>query len=152
MANLNKTHGDSNTRLYQTWRSVVRRCTNPKNSSYAFYGGRGIRLYGGWRYSYRRFRDWALANGYSNDLTIERIDNNGPYSPENCTWATRREQARNTRRTRWATAWGESKCLMEWTEDARCVVSGKTLNKRLDKGWRAEQAISTPSQRVSSPA
>jgi hypothetical protein len=85
---------------------MINRCTNPNVINYHNYGGRGIRIYGGWRYSFRRFRDWALANGYCDDLTIERIDINGDYRSSNCCWIPPGMQGRNTRKTAWVTAWG----------------------------------------------
>ena len=94
-----QTHGMSKTRLYVAWRNMRIRCYNPKDKRYERYGGRGITVCDEWRNSFEAFRDWALSNGYSDELTIDRIDTNGSYNPSNCRFITRAEN--NANRNKW---------------------------------------------------
>jgi hypothetical protein len=87
----NKTHGESKTRLFRLWSGMKTRCTNPKRNRYYCYGERGIKVCKEWSDSYIVFRDWALTNGYQENLTIDRINNNGNYEPNNCQWITQKE-------------------------------------------------------------
>lgn len=90
-------HGGKGTRLYNIWKNMRQRCYNPNRPDYYLYGGRGIKIDDSWA-DFGVFKEWALANGYQTDLTIDRKDVNGDYGPDNCRWATWEEQRHNQRR------------------------------------------------------
>lgn len=125
---------------YHVWSTMWQRCTNAGHKNWIHYGGRGIWVTEQWR-SFERFMA-DVGPRPSPNHQIDRIDNDGPYSPENCRWVTRSAQARNRRDTVWLTAWGETKTRAEWIEDPRCRVGLSTLRWRLARGWSVEEALS----------
>ncbi len=131
-------HGMYETRLYRIWASMRNRCTNSTNPAYKDYGGRGITVCNEWN-EFTVFMDWALNNGYSDDLTIDRIDVNGNYEPDNCRWATFSVQANNKRTSRYIEYRGEKHTVSEW---ARITGFNKTvIAERLNRGWTEEEAL-----------
>lgn len=147
-----QTHGESKGPLYAKWITIRLRCQNPRNAYYAIYGGRGITVCTAWDTSFEAFRDWAIAHGYEPGLTIERIDVNGNYTPENCCFTPMSKQAMNKRNNRMLSCWGEMKPLAEWLRDPRCVVGRGALEKRLTYGWPLEQALTCPPDRTHTSA
>lgn len=129
------------TRLYRIWTGMKTRCNNKSDHLYRLYGARGITVCDEWRDSFEAFRDWAQGSGYRDDLTIDRIDSNGPYSPENCQWATYKEQENNRRNNRIITCDGVTKTLSQWSS-ATGIHRG-TIQYRLNHGWTPEQALHT---------
>lgn len=117
-------------RLYNIWCGMKRRCNNPKDACYPRYGAKGISVCNEWLHNFSAFEQWSLANGYSDTLTIDRIDNNGNYSPDNCRWITHDEQQRNRSNNVRVEHNGESKTISEWSR--LLGISDKTLYKRYD--------------------
>ena len=137
------THGKSHTRLYRIWTNMRNRCNLPTSTEYKRYGARGITVCDEWRDSFQAFYDWAMANGYRDDLTIDRIDVNGPYSPKNCRWATAHEQGRNTRRNRLLSYNGETHCITDWANITG--IAPTLIGQRIDRlGWSVEKALTEP--------
>lgn len=134
-----RTHGARQTRLYNIWCGMKRRCLNETDAAYPRYGGRGIVICDDWL-TFKPFSDWALANGYADNLTIDRRDNDKGYSPENCRWATYREQNRNYSRVRYVEFKGERVAVIDLAE--RFGIKPYTLRQRLfRRGWSVEKAI-----------
>lgn len=138
-------HGQSSMRLYRIWAAMKSRCNNPHNIDFHNYGGRGIKVCQEWSESFETFRDWADANGYSEELTIDRIDNNKNYCPENCRWADMLTQHRNQRRNVLLTFQGVTKTRAEWSEI--CGLGSQAIRHRLERGWSVEKALTTPQLR-----
>lgn len=133
--------------LYRVWSGMIGRCHSPSSKDLKRYGGRGIRMCAEWRHSYYAFEEWAFSSGYKKGLWIERKDNNGDYTPENCKFATPKQQARNRKGNRLLTAFGETKTVSEWAEDRRCKVNKYTLAARiLRQGLDHLTAITHPAQ------
>lgn len=109
-------HGQCGTRLYNIFRGMKKRCYNKNCKDFYKYGGRGITVCDEWKDSFQAFYDWSIANGYFDNLTIDRIDNNKGYSPDNCRWVDIKTQSNNTRKNVFLTYNGETMTLAEWGE------------------------------------
>jgi hypothetical protein len=133
------THGMKGTRLYDEWRHMKDRCSRPKSRIYKNYGGRGITVCQEWRENFETFRDWALANGYQDDLTIHRIDVNGNYEPSNCRWIALEEQQNNRRNNRLITHEGKTQTMKQWAKEKG--IPYNTLRARLNRGWPTDRAL-----------
>jgi hypothetical protein len=131
--------GGSQARLYRIWSHMRQRCSNPNDKIFKYYGGRGIKVCREWDESCVAFHGWALAHGYNPGLSIERVDNNGNYDPENCIWASRQTQALNKRTSRLITHNGITLNLSEWSKILR--VSVPLLIWRIRK-WGERKALS----------
>lgn len=125
-------------RLHNIYYKMRQRCNNPNSKSYPNYGGRGITYCDEWETT-KNFIDWALSNGYNDELTLDRIDPNGNYCPENCRWITIQEQQRNRTNNRLIEWNGEIHCCNEWDEILG-YTSG-TIRQRLNRGWTLEDAM-----------
>jgi len=112
-----RTHGMSDSRIYKIFHKMHSRCYNPKNERYNRYGGRGINVCEEWLHDFPSFLEWALSNGYDDSLSINRINNDGDYSPENCEWADNHTQMNNTSRNIHVQFRGEIKTLGEWSRE-----------------------------------
>ena len=128
-----RTHGLTHHRLHRIW-SRMKGCTgNPNHHDYKWYGARGIGIDEDWRNHFASFYNWAINNGYTDDLTIDRIDVTKGYCPENCRWIPLKEQAYNTRKTIWVEWNGETKPLRKWGEARN--IKPTTLYARYYNGW-----------------
>lgn len=140
--NRSTTHGMKNTRLYRCWRNMKTRCYNPGYIEFDRYGGRGISVCDEWQ-SFLPFCLWALTHGYSEELSLDRIDNNGDYCPDNCRWATPKEQSLKRCTNVYITYNGTTKHISEWDKEIGASKSGR-VRARLNAGWSVEKAVTTP--------
>lgn len=140
----NTKHGLTGTRVRNCWHGMIQRCRNPSHANFERYGGRGIKVCERWKTFLNFFHDM----GHPPDgKTLDRKNNDGDYSPENCRWATDSEQMRNTRSNRLVLFRGEQKTLLDWADTLG--VSFYTLKSRIrNYGWSAERALSTPIRKM----
>lgn len=138
---LHRTHGKENTKIYGIYRTMLTRCYNKNSEKYSRYGGRGIRVSDEWQTFENFYRDMGDPPA---GMSLDRIDNDGPYSKDNCRWATGKTQCNNTRRNIWITARGESKTISQWAEVAG--VDCRLVHARLQRGWDPERAIFEPAR------
>ena len=138
-------HGLTNTPLFRTWSNAKSRCCDVNSVPFKDYGGRGITVCDEWKNDFQAFYDWAISSGYKAGLTLDRIDNNKGYSPDNCRWATMKEQSNNRRNNAHLVFRGERKTVTQWAEDTG--ISRNTLYKRLSNGWDVERTLTTPTRK-----
>lgn len=129
-----------NTRLFHIWANMLQRCENANRKDYSYYGGKGIKVCEEWK-AFANFSKWAHENGYEENLTIDRIDRSGDYTPSNCRWASWVAQMNNTSRNHFITANGETHTVAEWSRITGISLS--TLNYRIKGGWKPEDIINT---------
>ena len=139
-ADLKKIHGGVGTRLYTMWGNMKARTGRPSHNSYPNYGGRGIKVCDEWKSDFVAFRNWALAHGYDDSLSIDRIDNDGDYRPENCRFVDVKAQLNNTRRNLPPLMVnGEVHTAKEWSQ--MLGITYNTIFGRLKRGWPVERAL-----------
>lgn len=139
-ASKRKTHGMSKTRIYHTWQDMKSRCYRKNNKDYGLYGGRGISVCDEWKNSFQIFHEWAIANGYSEESTIDRIDSNGNYEPSNCRWVSQKQQCNNISRNHLLTFEGVTRTMAEWAEIKGIPYT--TLRARINTlHWDVEKAL-----------
>ena len=127
-------------RLCRIYLHIKDRCYNPNCNSYKNYGARGITICDVWRTDFNSFKTWAISNGYSDALSIDRIDNNKGYSPDNCRWATKKEQCNNRRSNHLLTYKGQTKSLAEWCRELK--LNYWTTKSRINVfGWTVDKAF-----------
>ena len=136
-------HRMTNTKIHSVWNEMLQRCKNEKDPKYPDYGGRGISVCEEWK-RFAPFYEWAKASGYVEGknrerCSLDRIDNNGNYCPENCRWATAKEQANNRRSNHYITALGETLTIAQWSD--KTGIPQTTLWKRIKMGWDAERMV-----------
>lgn len=146
------THNGSRERLYGVWASMIKRCTKENNPAFNSYGGRGICVCDEWM-DYAVFRHWALENGYyesssKGECTLDRINVNGDYRPDNCRWVSMKVQGNNRRNNLRYTYNGESHTIFEWSNILGFDL--KLVRKRLSNGWEFGRAIKTPKRLINS--
>lgn len=132
-------HGN---RLYNIWYNMIRRCNNQNAKDYKNYGAKGIRVCKEWEVDFYTFYNWAINNGYNNALSLDRINNQGDYKPDDCRWVTMQEQHRNYSQNRNYTIKGETKCLTEWCEIFN--INYTTVIYRLSKHMTIIDALTKP--------
>lgn len=134
-------HGMSNTPLYRAWDSMKARCYRKTTAPYKRYGGRGIKVCDEWKYDFIAFKDWALANGYVEGLSLDRIDVNGNYEPSNCRWVSMKEQENNKRNNFRIEYNGKTHTMSEWSDIMG--IPPMVLQHRFKRGWSVEKALTT---------
>ena len=140
---LNLTHGNSETRLYRIWAGMKTRIMNENSKDYSVYDARGIAICDEWENDFQAFEQWALSNGYTENLTIDRTNNDKGYSPDNCRWIKNNEQSANRRSNHYITHNSQTRTLSQWAKILN--INRAALSRRINKlGWSIEKALTTP--------
>ena len=134
-----KTHGMSDTRIYGIWTDMKQRCLNKNSVAYKWYGGCGVTICDEWKNDFMNFYNWAINNGYKEDLTLDRIDSKGNYEPENCRWADSYTQLNNTSRNHYVTIDGETRTISQWARFIGCKPMA--IHRRIMKGISDVDAV-----------
>ena len=134
-------HGLCNHPLYSVWYGIKARCNNPSSMNYPRYGARGIKVCDAWENDFLTFYEWSIRSGWEHGLTIDRIDNDGDYCPENCRWVTHEVQNNNTRNNVNITYNGKTQTITQWANELG--INESTLRKRISRGWDIDKALST---------
>lgn len=134
-----RVHGEEPQRLYNIWCGMKGRCNNPNAPKYPRYGARGIKVCKEWVSDFTAFRDWALSHGYADNLSIDRIDNDGNYEPGNCRWVTNKQQSRNRSTNHMIEYQGKNISLMEYAE--KTGMNYNTLKERIYNGRWSENGL-----------
>lgn len=135
----NTKHGMYKTRIYKSWADMIQRCHNKNEPNYRYCGSKGIIVCDEWKKNFVSFYNWAMSNGYKDNLTIDRINNYGNYEPANCRWITIKEQERNKKTNRILEYKGEKHSIGEWAELLN--INPNTIWVRLYRGWSIERAL-----------
>ena len=142
----NTYHGFSRTRLYRIYAQILTRCLQPNSKDYKKYGAKGIGVSKEWLgdNGFLNFREWSLGHGYEDNLTIDRINNNGNYAPDNCRWTTNKVQMNNTSQNRFLYLNGEKHTIAEWSRITG--ICEETIHARIKLGWNDEDVLTRPLQ------
>ena len=148
IAQKNTTHGQQPRKMFNAYVNMKTRCYNPNYHLYKNYGGKGIKICDEWlgKNGFINFREWSFKNGYKDELSIDRINNNGNYEPNNCRWVTMREQQNNRTNNHLVTIEGKTQTLAEW-----CRYYGikyANVMARICNGWSEYDALTKPLQRI----
>ena len=134
-------HGLIHHRIRSIYKGMKERCYNSHCKKFKYYGGKRIKICDEWLNDLKNFYNWAMINGYQDNLTIDRIDSNGNYEPNNCRWIDMKMQLRNTSRTKMITFNNETMCLKDWAKKLK--INYRTLQYRLSNGWTIEETLTT---------
>jgi hypothetical protein len=135
-------HGMHDSKIYHVYQSMKARCKNPNSQEWSRYGGRGIKVCDEWLNSFEAFCKWSFENGYAEGLSIDRIDNNGNYCPENCRWVTSEVQGNNTSRNVYVEYKDETKTPSQLAHEYG--LNAKMVCQRIHMGWDVERALTEP--------